>query len=155
MSTRSLLRRVAKLEARLPARQAPTECDRRYKEAFLLLLERMDDTHAAMVIADLERGQFDQHTTNLTMAVARCVREHLRYHLPLELPTAVAAVYAQNPDAWARQECADCGYDLPDGFERCPLCGGAVSMMAYAFYAKHGYSKYDVRAPAREQGVGD
>ena len=116
----------------MPARRAPTECDRRFADAFELLVERMDAAHFAMVTNDLERGRFDQHTTNLTMAVAHCVLQHLQYHSPLELPTVVAAVYAQHPDARATQECADCGYALPNGFEQCPLCEGPVGMRWYA-----------------------
>jgi hypothetical protein len=154
-STKSLLRRMAKLEVLLPARRTPTAEDERFADAFLRLVERMDSAHGAMVMADMERGGFAQHTTTLTMAVAHYVLQHLRCHTPLELPTAVAAVYAQHPNAWVRQECADCGYELPNGFEQCPLCGGPVGMIAYAFYAKHGYSKYAVPTPAREQGVSE
>jgi hypothetical protein len=117
--TKSLLRRIATVEARLPARRAPTEAERRFADAFLRLVKRMDTVHGAMLTADVERGRFDQHTTNLTMAVAHYVLQHLHGHNRLELPTVVAAVYAQHSDARARQECADCGYELPNGFEQC------------------------------------
>jgi hypothetical protein len=139
--TKSLLRRIETIEARqLPTPKAPDEQDHRFADAFLRLVERMDTGYGAIVMADVQRcpRAFDQHSTNLTMAVAHYVLQHLQYCSPLELPTEVARVYAENPDAWVTQECADCGYELPRGFHRCPLCRGPAGMRWYAFRAKHG-----------------
>ena len=74
--------------------------------------------------------------------------------LPWRLLTAAAAV-TRSIRMRGSDRSADCGYELPNGFEQCPLCGGPVGMIAYAFYAKHGYSKYTVPTPAREQGVSE
>ena len=139
----TLWQRIEALEKRLPRPRQPDVEAQRYHDAFVGLLERMDDRYRTQVLADIERSPrgFDHLSTNLTMAVARYVRRHLQRGTPLELPAEVAAVFEQNPQARASQECEECGYDLPPEFVQCPLCGGKVGMGQYAYYKKHGYSK--------------
>ena len=47
-STKSLLRRMAKLEVLLPARRTPTAEDERFADAFLRLVERMGFRHGTI-----------------------------------------------------------------------------------------------------------
>ena len=96
--TKSLLRRMEKLQARMPPPRARDEEDRRFADAFLYLVESLDTPYRVLVMADMDRPRiFDHLRTNLTMAVAHYVRRHLDHHSPLALPAVVAAVYAQNP----------------------------------------------------------
>jgi hypothetical protein len=139
----SMWRRIAVLEKRLPRPLQPDAEAGYFRDMFISLLERMDTAYRAHVLADIQRSPvgFDHRSTNLTMAAARYVWQHVQCGTPLEMPAEVAAVFAQDSQARTRQECEDCGYDLPKGFALCPLCGGRVGMGGYAFYGKHGYGK--------------
>lgn len=158
---RSMIRRMEKLEARLLAVQRPceppSEEDLRSHDAVHRLLERLEPEQRSLVVEDIKgcsaRGKH-ANLSRLTSTFLYYVEQHLKAGTPLELPSSVASVYLQNPDARPEHECADCGYDLPFEwphpgaeppraakvyFESCPLCGGQVGR--YAFYFKHGYFK--------------
>jgi hypothetical protein len=168
-----MIRRMEKLEARLLAVQRPceppSEEDLRSHDAVHRLLERLEPEQRSLVLEDIKGCSGRGNLGKLTSTVLYYVEQHLKAGTPLELPSSVASVYLQNPDARPDHECADCGYDLPFAwphpraeppraakvyFESCPLCGGQVG--PYAFSFKHGYFKThrpDPGAPPSEAGV--
>jgi hypothetical protein len=112
---RSLIRRIAKLEARLlpvpPSCQPPNAEDLRFQDALKRLLERMEPQHRSLVVEDLNNctGRLDYRFNPFTSIVFYYVSQHLKAHRPLEFPGAVASIYLEDPDARPEHDCADCG----------------------------------------------
>jgi len=112
---RSLIRRIAKLEARLlpvpPPCLPPSAEDLRFQDALKRLLERMEPQHRSLVVEDLNNctGRLDYRFNPFTSIVFYYVSQHLNAHRPLELPGAVASIYLEDPDARPEHDCADCG----------------------------------------------
>jgi hypothetical protein len=152
-----------------PEPRPATEEDMRYTATLEALLQRMNPRHAELVKEELgqwaqARARRGRHAcSNLLFAVFHYITGHLEAGTPLELPTAVAAVYLQDPEASPQYDCEDCGYDVPFAwadtrseppkpptvyFERCPLCGGKTGW--HAFYFKQGRYK-SKHQPARHE----
>jgi hypothetical protein len=172
----SLIRRIAKLEARLlpvpRPREPPSAENLRFQDALRRLLGRMEPQHRSLVIEDLNNctGRLDYRFSPFTSIVLFYVEKHLKAHTPLELPRAVASIYLEDLDARPEHECADCGYNVPITYARpfarpprtetvyfagCPLCGGTAG--AQAFYSKNGHCKSHEREPGAQPtpGVGE
>ena len=168
---RSIMRRIQRLQTVIPPIPPPkpiTEEDRKFWATVERLLQRMDPTHAGLVLDDLNAADHDSGTSHnrLTMAVFERVMLHLEKHQPLELPAKVAVLEMSNK-GWTTYNCEDCGYDLPSNwprvsaappatsmfhFDPCPLCGGKVGW--HAFYMKH--KRYREQVPlAAEQSLPD
>ena len=154
---RSLIRRIAKLEARLLPPQTPREPpsaeDLRFHDALKRLLDRMEPHHRSLVVEDLNNctGRLDYRWSPFSSIVFHYVSQHLQAHKPLGLPGVVASIYLEDPHAQPEHDCADCGYEVPLTHARpfaqppitgkvyfacCPLCGGTVG--SQAFSSKHG-----------------
>ena len=152
---RSMINRIHRLEALIPPFPPPkpkTVADLKWVATTGILLERMDPTHARLVLEDLKRvcGGSNERHCDLTVSVWERVRNHIKQNQPLVFPAAVASIYLSGEYSATTYDCEDCGYDLPTKwpnpnanpptpqriyFERCPLCGGNVGW--HAFYAKH------------------
>src|SRR5205814_589559 len=129
-----------------------TEEDRKFAETVRMLLQRMDPTHAGLVIDDLNAADHDsgRSRSRLTTVVFERVMLHLENHQPLELPAKVAVLEMSGEGSCTTYNCEDCGYELPGNwphveaipptsslfcYDPCPLCGGKVGW--HAFYSKH------------------
>ena len=167
----SIMRRVRRLQTLIPPIPPPkpeTEEDKRFRETVITLLQRMDPTHAGVVIDDLNTPDQDSGGSHcrLTVAVFERVYNHLKKNQPLQLPIKVSLLEMID-EGWTTYNCEDCGYDLPSNwprvsatppaasmfiFDPCPLCGGRVGW--HAFYMKH--KRYREQVPlAEEQSVPD
>ena len=148
------MRRIQRLQTVIPLVPSPkpiAEEDRKFAKTVIALLQRMDPTHAGLVIDDIKAADADSGRSHcrLTMVVFVRVMLHLEKYQPLELPAKVAVLEMSNK-GWTTYNCEDCGYDLPSNwprvsatppatsmfhFDPCPLCGGKVGW--HAFYMKH------------------
>src|SRR5437868_3291383 len=118
LTMRSIMRRVRRLQTLIPPSPPPkpeTEEDRKFAETVRMLLQRMDPTHAGLVIDDLNAADHDsgRSRSRLTTVVFERVMLHLEKHQPLELPAKVAVLEMSGEGSCTTYNCEDCGYELP------------------------------------------
>src|SRR5438067_1481126 len=94
---KNMMRRVHRLETLIPPIPPPkpeTEEEKKFTATVITLLQRMDPTHAGLVIDDLNAADHDsgRSRSRLTMVVFERVLLHLEKHQPLELPAKVAVL---------------------------------------------------------------
>jgi hypothetical protein len=111
--------------------------------------------HTPMIRADFVRYPWDPwarrrerlNPPRLVHALYEILEWGVRFGTPLALPPEVAQIYVDDPDAYARDDCEDCGYLAPlrarvtrvqnlivihRYFPSCPLCGGRTGAYRYA-----------------------
>jgi hypothetical protein len=148
----TLGRRVGPLEGAVQR-----ELRRQFAAAAVQLRETMAPAHARLVAGWLrdhehERGDQRGEHTGRHHACAGCIDhldpptlvhaawvlifEHHRHGAPVALPTEVARVYLEHPDATPAIPCSVCGYRLPARAGRlayagpCPVCSRVATVGA-------------------------
>jgi hypothetical protein len=153
---RSVERRLQRIEASLPRKPEPrpvTDMNIQFSDTLACLLKTMEPDHVKLLTRELkasakarERG-IELELSELLFATCKCVMRHLKEKTPLAMPAEVAAVYISNSDLdW--EACADCGYEVPVAkgrpcadpprpeityFAHCPLCGGELNSIRFAY----------------------
>lgn len=130
---RCVARRVQRLEVhfrprRLEARPPSAE-DLLFNAKLRELLLQMDAKYTDVVLEDFKHPLSE--ASDLTLAVCKRARDHIRENTPLAFPKEVAEVYLSSK-VKSDTRCWGCRYEVPAAsFKACPLCGGRLGWPAY------------------------
>jgi hypothetical protein len=117
--------RPRRIEARPPSAE-----DLLFRAKLRELLLKMDAKYTGVVLEDFKHPLSE--ASNLTLAVCKRARDHIRQNTPLAFPKEVAEVYLSRK-VRSDTRCWGCGYSVPAAsFTACPLCGGRLGWPAYA-----------------------